>query len=248
MKYEPALIQASPDGFNLMEQAYFRLKREIIELKRPPSEQFTEQEVAEAWGLSKTPVREALARLHRDGLVAPVPRAGYVVSAITLSDVSDLCDMRILLQSEAAALTAARGLSTSHRERLTALCMDDGYGQLAGPHLDERLRANYEFESIIANGCGNDRLAATIVGVFDEIERVGRLAVLLSPDMPPFRIEERKAIVDAIIARDPDAARLAMRHRTQSARREILDALTRSSEVNSVQIMVPTADAVVLPG
>lgn len=243
MKFEPALIQSSTDGSNLMEQVYRRLKREIIELKRQPGEQFTEQQVAALWGFSKTPVREALARLHRDGLVVPVPRAGYIVSAITLSDVADLCDMRTLLQSEAAGLTAEKGLSDHDRERLIDLCIDDGFGQLGGPHLDERLRSNYEFESLIANGSGNERLAASVVSVFDEIERVSRLAVMISPEIPPFRIEERKAIVDAIIARDAQAARAAMRNRTQSARREILVALTASPEVTSAEIQVPTVGA-----
>jgi len=239
MKFEPALIQEAHNGANLMEQAYQRLKREIIELKRKPGEQFTEQQVAAAWGLSKTPVREALARLHRDGLVVPIRRAGYVVSSVTLSDAGDLCDMRTILQTEAAALTAARGLAENDLARLIELCVDDGYGQLGGPHLDERLRANYEFEAIIANGCGNDRLAASIIDVFDEIERIGRLAVMLEPGLPPFRTEERQAIVDAIVNRDAEAARAAMKVRARSARREILQALTTSPEVTSVEIRVP---------
>ncbi|BBY85749.1 GntR family transcriptional regulator [Mycolicibacterium tokaiense] len=239
MKFEPALIRSAPDGANLMEQAYQRLKRDIIELKRKPGEHFTEHQVAAAWGLSKTPVREALARLHRDGLVVPIRRAGYVASAITLNDAADLCDMRTLLQGEAAARTAAKGLSDTDQVRLTELAVDDGYGQLAGPYLDERLRQNYEFESIIANGCGNERLAASIVAVFDDLERVVRLANMLEPSMSPFRTEERKAIVDAILARDPDAARAAMTARTQSARREVLAALITSPSVTSVEIGVP---------
>ncbi|MCZ4590524.1 GntR family transcriptional regulator (plasmid) [Rhodococcus opacus] len=239
MRHEPALLQAVSDGTSLMDRAYRRLKREIIELERPPGDQFTEQHVATAWGLSKTPVREALARLHRDGLVHPVPRAGYIVSAVTLGDVADLCDMRTLLQGEAAALTAAKGLSVAERERLVELCVDDGYGQLGGPHLDERLRSNYEFETIIANGGGNDRLAESIAEVFDEIERIVRLAVRLSPGMPPFRIEERQAIVDAIVEQKPEAARAAMQHRTRSARREILDALSTSQAIISTPILVP---------
>ncbi|MEO3857131.1 GntR family transcriptional regulator [Acrocarpospora sp. B8E8] len=239
MRHEPDLLRRPVEGANLTENAYLRLKREIIELERPPGSAFSEQEVAKAWGLSKTPVREALARLHRDGLVRPMPRAGYVVSPVTLKDVADLCDMRSLLQSEAAALTARRGLPAPLRHRLAELCVDDDHGQLGGPHLEERLRANYEFEAIIAEGSGNDRLAAAIVGVLDEIERVVRLMLRLDPSMPPQRIEERKAVVDAIQAGEPDAARRAMRRRTESARSEILNALTSSPAVTSASIPVP---------
>jgi len=226
-------------GQTLMDQAYHRLKRDIIELRRPPGDQFTEQEVASAWGLSKTPVREALARLHRDGLVEPIARSGYVVAPVTLRDVSDLCDMRTLLQGEAAARCAHTGLGPDRLERLRELGSDEGYGQLAGPLMAERLRANFEFESIIANGSKNERLAEAIVRIFDEIERVARITVQLEPHMPPWRSAERKAIVDAIAGRDPSAARLAMQSRSESGKREMLDALSRSPEVSTAQISVP---------
>lgn len=240
MPYTPALLQEHNTAGSMMDRAYLALKRDIIELTRPPGQHFTELDVATSMGLSKTPVREALARLHRDGLVQPQPRAGYVVSSVTLGDVADLCDMRTLLQGEAAALTAGRGLSATALDRLAELSIDDNYGQLGGPHLNERLRENYESEAIIANGCGNARLSRSVVEVFDEIERVVRLAVLLSPSMPSSRIGERQAIVDAISAQDPDAARAAMQRRTRSARREIIDALTTSHAVTSTPILLPT--------
>ncbi|ANY09905.1 hypothetical protein AFB00_08550 [Pseudonocardia sp. HH130630-07] len=223
-----------------METAYRRLKRSIIELERPPGTQFSEQAVAREFGLSKTPVREALARLHRDGLVTPQPRAGYVVSAITLSDVADLCALRSLLQSETAALTAQHGLAPADAARLQELCDDAEYGQLGGPHFEERFRRNYVFESIIANGTRNARLTVASIDVLDEIERIVRLALRLDPSMPPGRIEERRALVEAIVDRDPEAARRAMARRTASAQRELLGALAGSSAVTSMSIMLPS--------
>ncbi|SNT49385.1 GntR family transcriptional regulator [Rhodococcoides kyotonense] len=240
MKYRPALLLEQTADGSMMERAYLTLKRDIIELRRPPGQHFTEPDVAASMGLSKTPVREALARLHRDGLVQPMPRAGYVVSSVTLGDVANLCDMRTLLQGEASALTASLGLDVGRSDRLAELSVDDTYGQLGGPYLNERLVENYEFETIIANGAGNARLTRSIVEVLDEIERVVRLAVTLSPSMPEGRIGERMAIVDAIAARDPHAARAAMQHRTQSARREIIDALTSSHAVTSTPILLPS--------
>ncbi|WP_326569383.1 GntR family transcriptional regulator [Amycolatopsis rhabdoformis] len=239
MRYEPDLIRAHPADGSLMENAYRRLKRDIIELVRPPGANFTEAEVAKTLGLSKTPVREALARLHRDGLVRPLPRAGYVVSAVTLGDATDLCDLRSLLQSQAAALCAARGLSEEDGRRLAELAVDTDEDQLGGPRFEERFRANYEFESLIANGSGNHRLAAASVGVLDEIERISRLSIRLDPSMPPERIRERQAIVDAIAARDQDAARAAMQRRTASARREIVGALAASRSITDAEIVVP---------
>jgi DNA-binding GntR family transcriptional regulator len=239
LRYEPDLIREHPPVSSLMESAYRRLKREIIELVRQPGASFTELEVAKVYELSKTPVREALARLHRDGLVRPLPRAGYVVSAVTLSDATDLCDMRSLLQSQAAALCAERGLSESDGARLAELAVDTDEDQLGGPRFEERFRANYEFESVIANGSGNNRLAAASIGVLDEIERIVRLGIKLDPSMPPTRIRERQAIVDAIAARNPDAARDAMQRRTASARREIVGALAASHSIIHAEIGMP---------
>jgi DNA-binding GntR family transcriptional regulator len=239
VRYEPDLLRGPPPADRLMETAYRRLKRSIIELTRPPGTQFSEPSVAREFGLSKTPVREALARLHRDGLVTPQPRSGYVVSAVTLSDVGDLCALRTLLQSETAALTAQHGLSAADATRLGELCVDDDDGQLGGPHFEERFRRNYEFESLIANGSRNARLTAAAVDALDELERVVRLAIRLDPSMPPGRIEERRALVDAILARDPGDARAAMARRTASAHREVIDALTASSAVTSAPIALP---------
>jgi DNA-binding GntR family transcriptional regulator len=239
VRVEPDLLRGPPPVGSLMEAAYRRLKRSIIELGRPPGTQFTEQAVAREYGLSKTPVREALARLHRDGLVTPQPRAGYVVSPVTLSDAADLCDLRALLQSQAAALSAEHGLDRSCAARLEELCVDDEDGQLGGPHFEERLRRNYEFESIIANGSRNVRLATAAVDVLDELERVVRLALRIDPAMPPGRIRERRAVVTAILAAEPEAARRAMARRTTSARREILGALTRSTAVTGAAIALP---------
>lgn len=240
MEHRPALLLDPNAGGSMMDRAYASLKRDIIELVRPPGQHFTEPDVATSMGLSKTPVREALARLHRDGLVTPLPRAGYIVSPVTLGDVADLCDMRTLLQGEAAALSAHLGLEVAQADRLAELSVDDTYGQLGGPHLGERLRENYEFEAIIANASGNARLARSVIQVLDEIERVVRLAVTLSPSMPESRIDERRAIVDAILARDADAARAAMHRRATSARREITAALTSSQAVTSTPISMPS--------
>ena len=88
----PALLLVAMEGTGLDRtgQAYRAIRRQIIDLTLPPGSSFTEGSLAQQWRTSKTPVREALARLRRDGLVTALPRAGYVVSPITLQDTDDL--------------------------------------------------------------------------------------------------------------------------------------------------------------
>jgi DNA-binding GntR family transcriptional regulator len=235
VRYQPDLLRPPAEPGSLMDRAYRTLKRAIIELDRPPGSGFTEQEIARSLGLSKTPVREALARLHRDGLVTPLPRAGYVVSSITLADAADLYDLRTLLQSEAAARCADTGLAPAPAHRLTDLTVDDQ----DSPHFDTRLRHNYEFETIIANGAGNARLAMAVVALLDDLERVARLVARLIPALPPARTRQRIAITEAILARDPVAARAAMHARGDSARDEVLDILRSSPAVTTASIPLP---------
>ncbi|WP_225726596.1 MULTISPECIES: GntR family transcriptional regulator [unclassified Nocardia] len=239
VRHQPDLLLRHPEPVTMMERAYRTVKRAIIELDRPPGARFTEQEIARTLGLSKTPVREALARLHRDGLVAPLPRSGYVVSAITLADVANLCDMRTLLQTEAAGLCATRRLDAESTRRLDELSIDDDEKYTGETGFEDRLRANYEYEAIIANGSGNDRLAMAVVTVLDEIERVARLVARLTPTLPPERTRQRIAVTEAVRQGNPIEARAAMRVRTVSARDEILRTLLISPAVTTTAIPVP---------
>ena len=227
----------------MVDVVYHRLKRELIELKRLPGEVLKEKELAADLGMSKTPVREALARLHRDRLVRAVPRWGYVVTPVTLTDALELCHMRTVLQTEAAGCTARRGLPGAHARRLEELCVDVAGEDLGGPGLEPRLRLNYEFEAIIANGSGNGRLARQVVHVFDEFERVARLALRLDPHLPPGRLEERRSLVAALIRGDEMEARDAMRARTTSAQREVISALQTSESIAAAAISVPNQPA-----
>jgi GntR family transcriptional regulator, rspAB operon transcriptional repressor len=239
MRDVPALLAEPAERPSLMQRAYEQLRRDIIELRRAPGSVFTEADVVSTGGWSKTPVREALTRLHRDGLVTPRHRAGWVVTPVTLRDARELCDLRILLQSEAAALTAGGGPDQAEVARMRELSVDDEDGQLGGPHFEVRLRSNYELEWSIARLSGNARLIRSIVEVLNDIERVVRLAISLDPGMPAGRVQERRELVEAIAAGDPDGAREAMRRRTVSARTEIMRSLAKSASLEEVAIGLP---------
>lgn len=231
-----------PSG--LMESAYRRLKREIIELRRGPGSSLTEPNVAKELGWSKTPVREALARLARDGLVTPIPRAGYLVSPVTMGDAADLCDLRAILQTEAAALCAQRGLDREWERRLVELTDDTSQASMTdNEDFEHRLRLNMEYEALIANGSGNARLAQAVARLLDDLERVARLAHRIDSGQARRRQAERHAVTAAIVARDPEAARTAMRGRTATARVDTLRALSASPSLGAVSLSVPPEQA-----
>ncbi|GAA4508043.1 GntR family transcriptional regulator [Actinoallomurus oryzae] len=238
----PALLLAGTEetGLDRTTRAYRAIRRQIIDLTLPPGSSFSEASLAQQWRISKTPVREALARLRRDGLVDALPRAGYVVSPITLQDTDDLCALRTLLSCEAAAAAARRGVEAPALERLEVLSKVH-FALAAGEvELEEALQAAMEFEAIIANFSGNNRFGKAIIDVLDELERVLRMAALIAPEAasPPGELE---AIFERLRARDADGAHEAMRKRCERVRRDVLQVLAKSHSVSRAHIEMPAS-------
>lgn len=109
-------------GAPLAEQAYTALKRDIIRCRLRPGEPIIEAWLAEEYGMSKTPLREAINLLRREGLVVVVPRRGTFVKSVDLGDVHDTYRLRLLLEPEAAVLAAQRASAEDldHLDELSA--------------------------------------------------------------------------------------------------------------------------------
>ncbi len=236
----PALLASDRKPLSQTEQAYEAIKRQIIELHLPPGSQFSEGRLATVAGTSKTPVREALVRLQRDGLVEAMPRSGYRVAPVTLRDTRDLCEFRSLLECECAERAAIRGIPDSDLKRMRELLRALHMSHDVPANLTKFLSLNFEFDMTIAQASGNDRLVAALARLFDEIERVLRLAMQIMP-WSPIAAAERQQIYDALAARDGVTAREAMRQRTQTSQLDILSALMASSSIDAASIGLPAA-------
>jgi DNA-binding GntR family transcriptional regulator len=239
MPHIPALLLAGKGGgLDRTNQAYQEIRRQIIDMTLSPGSRFTEASLAKQWQISKTPVREALARLRRDGLVDALPRAGYLVSPITLDDTDDLCGLRTLTSGEAAAGAASRGLDAPVLDRLELLSKVPFAYAEGEVRREDALRAAMEFEAIIANSGGNGRLAKTIVEVLDELERVLRMVWLIAPETvsPP---GEQEAIYEQLREGNADGARQAVRDRCERVRHDVLQTLAKSASISRANIEVP---------
>jgi len=93
---------------SLTDSVYEALRDRIVFSEIPPGEILVEARLAEAHGVSKTPVREALGLLSQEGLIEVLPRVGYRVTEISVHDVHDVFRLRSLLEPDAAALAAKR--------------------------------------------------------------------------------------------------------------------------------------------
>lgn len=98
---------AAPDEA-MAAQVYQEIIATIVAGKLQPGQRLRERELSEQYGVSRIPVREAIHRLEQDGFVVTAPRRGAVVRRLTLKDVDELFDLRVLLESFAAARAAER--------------------------------------------------------------------------------------------------------------------------------------------
>ncbi|MFG2276101.1 GntR family transcriptional regulator [Streptomyces chartreusis] len=237
MKYVPAILSVDLPASSATDRAYIAIKRQIIELALEPGSHVTKTDLSRVTSAGAMPVREALTRLQRDGLVQALPRSGYRILPVTLKGTRDLCAFRRLLMIEAAGLTAERGCPETVLARMREL-VETSY-ELSNPaSMSAFLRAVLEVDALIANHCGNDMLAQSIVRVIDEQERVLRITLKLHP-YSAVDARQRLAVLEALTRRDPAAAREAMHIRTSTSQDHIMDALLSSDSLAQASIDVP---------
>lgn len=203
--------QPSP---RLAEFAYRRIKRSILDNEYPPGAQILEQDIAAELQLSRTPVREALVRLEQEGLLTIVPRHGARISTLSPADMREIYDVLVALEPAAVELVAQRRPGAAEVAPLIDACDAMAAALSASPpDLKGWAAADESFHVQLAELCGNKRLAAMIMMVWDQAHRARMFTLTLRP--PPHRsTEEHRAVVDAILAGDPERARdLYLAHR-----------------------------------
>jgi DNA-binding GntR family transcriptional regulator len=225
----------------LTEQAFDSIKRRIIQLDLPPGGRFTESQLASELGLSKTPVREALARLEREGLVELIARSGYRVSDVTLKDARDLLAVRTLLETEAAGLAAARIGDGKQLQALNELCRIT-YDPRDRSSIARFLEANTEFHATVAEAGGNERLAEMLRTILDQLERLFHLGLALTTTSEEM-VHEHHDLVRAIMSGDVAEARAVAEAQTRASQLMVLDGLLSSPSLlatNIVAVSFPT--------
>ena len=215
-------------------RAYKHIKRRIIRLEILPGGTFTEAQMAAELGLSKTPVREALAQLRRERLVEIDSRSGCRAAPVTLKDTMELTAFRGLLESEAASLAASRLADIAQLQALEELCQSS-YHEQDPASVDDFLERNTAFHCMIARAGGNDRLASALEEALHQLERLFRIGLLYTSRALEI-VHEHEDLLAAIKAGDADAARAVAIAQARASQRMILDGLLASPDILSARI------------
>jgi len=101
-------VSPAGDGASLADQAYFAIRALIVSLELAPGDPIREPDLTAQLGIGRTPIREALRRLALERLVEVYPRRGMFVTTVDVRDLARLCEVRAVLEPEAARLAAER--------------------------------------------------------------------------------------------------------------------------------------------
>ncbi|MBL6076777.1 GntR family transcriptional regulator [Belnapia sp. T18] len=219
----------------LTARALEAIRCDILAARLAPGEILSEAATAARLGLGKAPVRAALARLAEEGLVQAVPRRGWVVSLVTIRDIHEVFDLRLLLEPEAARRAALNPLARADAAalaQLDALCAA-GYRPEATETALGFLEANRAFHVAVAGLSGNARLARQIGRLLDESTRMLVLG-LRRRDRSGEMAHEHRALIAALATGDAPAAEARMQAQVSASRDMVLAALTAPDAAISV--------------
>jgi DNA-binding GntR family transcriptional regulator len=215
--------KAEPNGL-IADRAYHDLRNRIVTLRLAPGSVLREDELMPELGIGRTPLREAIKRLVLENLVAVEPRRGTSVTEVEAADIVHISEVRAELEGQAAELAATR-LDAEHRELVEQLRAElDALGatdQESLMRLDERVHLAIWEASL------NPYLMATLERYFALSLRIWYLVLTRVPTLGA-AVHDQVALVDAVLARDPQQARELMREHILDFQREILAAFSRA--------------------
>nr|WP_239113267.1 GntR family transcriptional regulator [Shimia biformata] len=212
-----------PARISRVDDAYARLKGEILSNRLLPGFQAPEPEFAERLGMSRTPVREALLRLEAEGLVQLVPRRGARILPVLASDMTEIYDLLGALEPHAAAELARRNPSKAELAPLIA-ATDDMEAALDEGNLEKWAAADDRFHRTLLELHGNRRLIGFASSLYDQAHRA-RMVTLRMRDKPVRSTREHRDILDLLLSGDAEGVEQLFRDHRRRAASELLNIL-----------------------
>jgi DNA-binding GntR family transcriptional regulator len=210
----PLRSDAGGRGFGV-QTVYDQLRRDIIDLRLAPGEPLDETRLSQRFGMSRTPVREALVRLAADGLVATLPNRNTIVAPIDFAALPVYFDA-LTLMYRATTRLAARHRTEADLAEIRALAAAFSTA-VAAADAFAMIAVNRDFHVAIARAGRNRYFSELFARLLDEGRRLLRLYYSSFGDrLPRAFAEEHDAIIAAIVDRDADRAdRLGAAHAAQ---------------------------------
>ena len=205
-------------GENLADRIYNQLKQDIFEFRLLPGDRFSENEIAERVQASRTPVREALFRLQREGYVDVLYRSGWQIRPFDFKSFEDLYDVRIIIETAAVKRLCEMEVPPATLNDLKQIWLVPAGERLSDgatvSQLDER------FHEMLVEGTGNVEMAQMHHAVTERIRIIRRLDFTKPPRIDATYTEHGK-ILRAVLQRRADQGQLLLKTHIEESKAEV---------------------------
>ncbi|QIQ03742.1 GntR family transcriptional regulator [Streptomyces liangshanensis] len=200
----PAPVKRTPAA----DRVYSHIKQAVLDRRYQGGTLLTEGELAEAVGVSRTPVREALLKLEVEGLIKLYPKKGALVLAVSVQEIADVVETRLLVEEFAVrkAVPAPARLIARLEEVLEEQREKAGAGDLAAFAVTDRC-----FHAEIVRHAGNEILSKLYDQLRDRQLRMGVAVLEAHPERVARSIDEHADLLDAIRSGDAEGAARSIR-------------------------------------
>ena len=199
------------------EKAYTQIKGKIITAKMPPGSVINEAQLMEEFSLGRTPIREAIKQLQMENLVMVTPRKGMFVADIAVTDLLQIFEVRVELESFATKLAAQR-ITDDEIKELQKLAEDYRFTDLSDK--ESLIKLDGEFHSLLAKATHNKFLIKEIDYYYNLSLRIWYIALnYAKPE--EIDVNAHIEILEAIKTRDADKAKQRMKQHIQDFHRTI---------------------------
>lgn len=193
----------------LREKILETIRDAILKGTLKPGERVSEPDLAERFGISRTPIREAFRQLESEGYLQVVPRKGAVVASLSERDIEEFYAIKIILEGFAAKM-AAEKLTVKEIERLESI--NERLQKMADEgDVKKFFRVHNEFHEVFIKAAGNEKLAEMINQLVMKFKRL-RLASLSQPGRMEVSVEEHRKMIQAFKNHDGERADGLVRH------------------------------------
>ena len=205
----PHLQREGPLVLNAADQAVDLIRSAILEGRLTPGQRLKEAEVAEAFGISRTPVREAMRILQNSGLLDGSPNRGSVVRSYSMDQLRESYELRMLLEGYAAR-RAAMACSPELVQRLSASCERFEALRRDGGPVVELVKENIAFHNTIIDAAASERVSSLLRAVV-ELPLMYRVYYWYQAEQVASSERQHLQLVNAIERKEADRAELIMR-------------------------------------
>jgi DNA-binding GntR family transcriptional regulator len=204
----------------LREKILENIRDAIVSGSLKAGSRVSEPELAERYGISRTPIREAFRQLESEGYLTVVPRRGAIVSEFSQKDIEEFYAIKSVMEGYAARC-ACENLSAKDLDRLQTI--NNKLAELARiGNIKHFFKVHGDFHELFIKAADNEKLHELIAGLVTKFQRL-RFASLSLPGRMEVSVQEHEKIIDAFRKKDPALAETLVRKNAEYGGRALID-------------------------